>query len=571
MHAPDGRAVQIPYSKVHDQIKNGYLFADKNTLQQYARDVAADPMSEDRIDQFLDKHPWIAAPVRFAVENPLKGLGTGLLRTWTGADRLPTSRLETEEQIAAATPVQGPQQAGGELAEGLGEFFSGDELFSMLGKASQGLGIADRLKAATGLAQTLEKYPALAKLAKIGSTAVKQGTIAGAQTYAKTGSPAAALATGAETAGGAGLAEGAGAAAGKLAEKLPQPAEAPAPGTKTVGGVKIPVPAEAGAAATPTAAASAQAYGNLSREAIAESLKKIATPQQVDAALNATHDLTGAVDRQRELLKPAYDELNQVTNGRFRELNGEVNAAQKLARTGKPEDIAAYQNKLKEMQELLSNTSGWPKGLITEYIDNVKAAWRQNYILEDFGERWDRNLNGAPGASKVSNEQRGINGNGLMRDIQTAIRIYGRDHVAQGLGPGRLEAFEEIARLNQTNAQRKAFNMAVNEVAKNLPKPQGVGPLGQRALAMVSGAAIAHMSGASPYMGALGGEATYETTRAVLNAVKTNPAIAKNLLFAIRSGAKAENYGPWIAQMIEKSRETGDEETPKQGNKGDQE
>ena len=109
MLSPDGRAVQIPYSKVHTLIQNGYLFGDKGTLQRYARDHAADPLSEGRVEQYLDQHPWIAAPV-----NALVGVGTGVDKTVTGLDRTPRTRFETELQLAAAKPTKGAVQGVGE-------------------------------------------------------------------------------------------------------------------------------------------------------------------------------------------------------------------------------------------------------------------------------------------------------------------------------------------------------------------------------------------------------------------------------------------------------------------------
>ncbi len=37
----------------------------------------------------------------------------------------------------------------------------------------------------------------------------------------------------------------------------------------------------------------------------------------------------------------------------------------------------------------------------------------------------------------------------------------------------------------------------------------------------------------------------------VLNAVKTNPRIGQNFLFALESGATAKKYGPFLATMIQ--------------------
>lgn len=284
MHSPDGRPVQIPYSKVHTQIQNGYLFQDQNTLKQYARDLAADPLAEDRVDQFLDAHPWIGAPV-----NGLLGAGTGVLKLVTGLDRTPTTRGETEAQLAAARPARGMGEAGGEMAENVAEFFGGDELLSLLGKGAAALPLAEKLKAMTGMAQLLEKYPPLAKLAKIGSTVVKQGTIAGGQTYVKSGGDTGAAAqTAAETAGVGGVI---GAAGEGIASALAKRAS----GFEDVGGVKTVVPPEARTAAAPTPqqAAGQEVLRNSARGTLAGQLEEVNESRTEPGAAPALPGRTG--------------------------------------------------------------------------------------------------------------------------------------------------------------------------------------------------------------------------------------------------------------------------------------
>lgn len=542
MKNPQGLVVGVPYSNVHRALDQGHLFADKGSLQQYARDHAADPLDEDRVNQWIDAHPYLSRPVQGLI-----GAGTGLLKTATGLDRTPATRGETEVQLAAATPTHTAAEAGGEAAENLGEFFSGEELMGMLGKVGQGLGLADKMKAMTGLAQTIEKYPMVAKLLKIGSSAAKQGTIAGGQTLAKTGDPGAALTTGLETAAAGPVLEGLGAtgAAVKAGIKGAPDVE------KTIAGVTLPVSNEAATAtATPLAQKSSEAYGKLSREAIAPHLAALnAAPKLVEDTLATTHDLTGAADRmQKNVLNPIYDKLDaamtESTGTSFRTLNKQVQQAQKAARSGGNDEQGAYIEKLNEMDHMLSQTQGG--GFTTEDLAKVKAAWTQSYVLDDLGDLWDKNMNGAPGASKVSQEQRGINGNGLMSDIQRAVKTHGRDRIETALGPGRLENFEDIARFNQTNAKRAAFNIGVRNVAANMSE------WGKRSAAVVGGGLAAHASGLPPYWGGLAGEATYEGTRAALNAIKMNPQIGKNFMFALESGATAAKYGPFVAAMIQK-------------------
>jgi hypothetical protein len=633
MHSPDGRAVQIPYSKVHTSIQNGYLFGDKGTLQKYARDHAADPLSEGRVEQYLDQHPWVAAPV-----NALAGLGTGALKTATGLDRTPTTRGETELQLAAATPTKGPVQAAGEAAENVGEFFTGDELLSFLGKGAEGLGMAEKLKSMTGLAQTLEKYPMLAKVLKIGSTAVKQGTIAGGQTYAKTGGDAGAAATAAgETAlasgalstlgaGGAaiktaraGVPEAAAAGSADYAAEARGAAEphlnrvsdaientrggaaaaegAGAPlnpdgtitlyhGTTKAGAEQIKRTGRLLSAGEPdvylSTAKEGTGYGDGTVVAVRVNPNKLilddefpdgrkdfrlntgkpggSIPVQIEShflgtpgaaaakapvldvnkVLDQIHDFTGAADRLAEVNDAGYSALDKITGGKFRALNAEVAAAQKASYKGVEGADALYKNKLAEMDDLIEST----KGKVTpETVQALKSSWRQTYQLRDFGNIWDRNLNGVPGSSNVSAEQRGINGKGLMRGLQQAVRNYGRSSIEESLGPGRLENLENIARMNQTNPQRAAFNKSVWDVVRNLSHGTLIG-------GAVGGAVGHYAEGAAAGTATAGGIEGYN---AVMNALKTNPKVAQNFLFALESGATAKRFGPFIAEMIQKN------------------
>jgi hypothetical protein len=560
MHSPDGRAVQIPYSKVHTSIQNGYLFGDKGTLQRYARDHAADPLSEGRVEQYLDQHPWVAAPV-----NALAGLGTGALKTATGLDRTPTTRGETELQLTAATPTKGVVQGAGEALENVGEFFTGDELLSFLGKGAEGLGMAEKLKNMTGLAQTLEKYPMLAKVLKIGSTAVKQGTIAGGQTYAKTGGNAGAAATAAgETAllSGGLSTLGAGGAAIKTARAgVPEAAAGSADYAAEARGAAEPhlnrvsdaIENTRGGVANP--GTDLVPHNNLA--SMGEKAAEAKAPAlDVNKVLDQIHDFTGAADRLAEVNDAGYSALDKITGGKFRALNAEVAAAQKASYKGVEGADALYKNKLAEMDDLIDST----KGKVTpETVQALKSSWRQTYQLRDFGNIWDRNLNGVPGSSNVSAEQRGINGKGLMRGLQQAVRNYGRPSIEESLGPGRLENLENIARMNQTNPQRAAFNKGIWEVARNLSHGTLIG-------GAVGSAAGSYGAGATAGTAIAGGIEGYN---AVMNALRANPKIAQNFMFALESGATAKRYGPFIAEMIQKNqtdtgRERQAEETPKE-------
>jgi hypothetical protein len=243
-------------------------------------------------------------------------------------------------------------------------------------------------------------------------------------------------------------------------------------------------------------------------------------------------------------------------------------------RKGEQGAAQLYKQKLGEMDQLIDSTgreltpemkaAGLRQTggeLTKEMKAAAKSGFRQSYMLRDFGNLWDRNLNGVPGASQASQAQRGINGRGLLTDLQRAVKLYGRPQVEASLGPGRLENLEDIAQQNVTEKQRAQFNIGIKNVAQELDRlnkeaarsrpaqTQGLSPMAKRDLAMSVGAGVAYATGGPTYPLMVGAATVHD----VFNAIKTNPKIAKNFLFALQSGATAERYGPFIATMIQKA------------------
>jgi hypothetical protein len=161
----------------------------------------------------------------------------------------------------------------------------------------------------------------------------------------------------------------------------------------------------------------------------------------------------------------------------------------------------------------------------------------------------------------VSQEQRGINGKKLLNGLSNLVLQHGRAAVTDALGgPGRLEAMQAIGNATKTNAGRAAVNKGMLNVAGYL--------LGAKA----GYASTGHWAGGA-LGGALGAKAADVTQAAVgkvLRAIQANPTVAHNLLFAIDAGSKPENYGPFIATMIQKSEtEASRERQAQQSREGD--
>ena len=71
-------------------------------------------------------------------------------------------------------------------------------------------------------------------------------------------------------------------------------------------------------------------------------------------------------------------------------------------------------------------------------------------------------------------------------------------------------------------------------------------------LAGTAGGIAAHAAGVPWIYGVGAGEVGYGAYVKALNAIKMNPQIGKNFMFALESGATAAKYGPFVATMIQK-------------------
>ena len=412
-----------------------------------------------------------------------------------------------------ASEAHGFSEGTGKVLENIAEFMLGDEALKSLSMTQKLSKILPQLKA-------IEKSPRLVQwFARHLPTAVRQGVVAGGQGLAKGEDLGTAAEQGLIT-GGTGLA-----------------IEGAASGVKSLlrGGSK--------AAETGAGAYAEQAKGAIRPhlEAVQEAAGKVEIPKlNVEDAINKTGDYTGARANLADQLNAVNDHLETATGGKFLALRDEVSAAQRAAWKGGAEEAAAYKSKIRELDDLLSQSK-----LPPELNQAVRGGWRQYYVLGDVAKSFDKALDGIPGESAVSQAQRGINGGKLMRSLQNTVIVHGRAAVENALGGAeRLKALEMIANANKTNASRTAFNKALWVVGQALPAGLG---------AKMGWALTGNWVGA-----AAGAEAGRETARMgmtqvakVLQAVKTNPRIAQNLIFAIESGARPQNYGPMIATMVQ--------------------
>lgn len=264
-------------------------------------------VNEDHVDNYLRKAAGVLEGATRLVtgQDVLAGAGAGVERTLAGADRLarklsgsqPT-QIEQGLQNEAARPTTGVAQKVGEAGETIGEFFTGEELLGLLGKAGAAMTGVEKLKQAQQIATVMQKSPMIAKLVHIGLSAVKAGTVGAAQEEVRTGGDEEGQPgrVGLETGVLAGLTHGAAEGVSALARSI-------APRTVEIAGEKIPALASqvdrqgnlTGAAAegAPKVAQAQQQGGqniirNVAQDAVEKTLNEINATRQVAARAGET-------------------------------------------------------------------------------------------------------------------------------------------------------------------------------------------------------------------------------------------------------------------------------------------
>lgn len=295
MSGPDGTSAQIPFSKVPVAAQSAYNFADGNEHARYTKDRMASPIGSGPegvkfLLQDLNNKPGFVGETMGGVRGVAKTVD-GLRQILGMGSKNPDDPLN---ELANTKPGKDAgsaakiSNAAGEIQENLGEFFSGEELMSLLGKGIQALPLAERLKNATQLAQVMKAHPMVGALTRIGLTALKQAGVGGAQTYLKTGGDAGAAGEAAATTGVLG------AVVGGAGEGLSSAIAKRAPTVESVGGVPTTVTAEM-RNARPTAqqAAGQKSITNAAKGALEPHLAEVNESRAVPANKPALPASTG--------------------------------------------------------------------------------------------------------------------------------------------------------------------------------------------------------------------------------------------------------------------------------------
>lgn len=275
-------------------------------------------------------------------------------------------------------------------------------------------------------------------------------------------------------------------------------------------------------------------YRGLNVDYQRSSLPKI----DVDETLGRIRTLSDASEELQAAADPVYKRIDDLTGGEFRKTKALMNQSEN------PTVRAGYQKKIEGMLNDL-NASGQ---VSTEEFKAAKGAFHQMFVLDDISKSFDKSWMGNPGVAKIGNGYNGINGKQLLGSIRNARIKYGDIGLSEVLGSDRLTNLEEQAALNVTQTQRRAYGEGINKVLDYIGQkdPHLLYHFGAAGV----GGAIGHATGVGFYGGAAAGIGIELGAKKLAEMMVADPKIGQNFAFAIRSGARPENYVPMIASMI---------------------
>ena len=265
-----------------------------------------------------------------------------------------------------------------------------------------------------------------------------------------------------------------------------------------------------------------------------------------------TLDRVGDYNRGREEIKGALNQFQNEIGPEYKTAKDAMNAAEERAESGKPEDISAFEDAQKKLDDVISASGAKP-----ELKTALKVGWRNYYGMAKGQQLLDQALSGSPGTIRGSQGELSLDGKKGLNMLNQWIRNpkYGRSGVAQALGgEDRLQALQGIFQKAYTPKGSQMLSKAVTAVARITG-----GAIGSTVGWSTTGSPVGAATGYG-----LGSEAAVQlhgAAKNVMKAVLTNPKVSSALLWAIDSGAKVENYAPMIGRMIaEASRQQQPEE-----------
>lgn len=248
-------------------------------------------------------------------------------------------------------------------------------------------------------------------------------------------------------------------------------------------------------------------------------------------ALSSSRTFDDAANHLYDSAKEVYEHANRVSGGQWQALKDTIKeTSEKLAAEPNIPSNQAARAKLartiRESEQSMSRILDDPaNGIDRDDAARAVRMMHSQFVLKEAHEAIAPLYDIEQHLPLSTGQYKGYNGNRLGARWQSFLRD--RPEARQILGSDRVDTLTKMFKSTETMAARKR--------------------IGQAVLAIGSALGGAHFGG---YEGAAAGELGYLGIRQVLDGMVMNPKFAKNLLFAVDSGARPQNYAPGLAQML---------------------
>lgn len=250
-------------------------------------------------------------------------------------------------------------------------------------------------------------------------------------------------------------------------------------------------------------------------------------PIDINHAIESTSNFADAADQFHGAAREVYQHANNVTGGQWQALDGHItDLYDKLGKEPFQPGRDAIRQEIGKAKDEMSGILEDPRnGFDKTDVDQAKKNFRAGYVLQDLHQAVKPLYGVEEQTGLTTGQYRGFNGNHLGARFEEFLTK--NPDAPNIIGRERVENLRRIFKANGTMAARKRFGNAVASVATALTGY--------------------HLGG---WQGGLGAETAYHGIRYVVGNMVSNPKIAKNVLFAIDSGANPQNFAPMIAGMI---------------------
>lgn len=262
------------------------------------------------------------------------------------------------------------------------------------------------------------------------------------------------------------------------------------------------------------------------------------SPVDVEGAIRSTSTPRDAADQLDDAAREVYDHANRVSGGQWQVLKDHIeDLGKKLSNEpdvpSNRSTRADLAGQISEAKQTMSKILDDPRnGIDQTDASQAKKNFRAGFVLRDLHEAVKPIYGSEEQTGTTTGQYRGFDGNRIGARFEAFLRE--NPDARQTIGQDRIDTLRQVFKANHTLAARKRFGQSVVNVAR----------------VMGGGAAALGGHKVGGYAGAAAAEASYAAIDRVMSGLITNPNAAKNLLFAIDSGARPENYAPIVAKLI---------------------